>query len=973
MATTGYALVNPNDTSAGVLISLNTDSGIPLANSQVVIPPGGQFARLGSELFPGLFADGWVQVRSNVPIQGFWLSGDFSTYADGGASTAAALDQVFPLVAGQTEINVANAGAVSNSITIRIRDADGIDMAAPVVRSIAGNGVFQAQASALFPTVNLSAARHIRVTANSPIVGTSVIRGFLSNESAVLNGVDSNSKLTELNFAHVVSGAAGGANYSTVLGVTNLSGSSQTVTFTFHPEPGGAAISASRTISIAGSVRETAQNLFGFSSGFQDGWVQVSGAAPLTGFVAYAETISGGVAVVPVQSTPRSSMVFAHVAGEPVWYTGLALLNTGSTAANVEVYAMTASGGLTGGAANVPTASFKLDGGHKIARLLSELVPATLPQNGGFVFVRVTNGVPLYGMELFGSLSGRIITNVAAGGIPLGVNYTPPPPTPPPGPPVILAQPVNTNVTIGQAATLSVTVTGSAPLAYQWKKGGVDIPGATGASYTIPAVSTNDNGAVYTVTVSNGLGTVTSTPTTLAVGAFTLNVFITAQPVSFMSINTGGIPEFNVTATGVAPTYQWRKNGVAIPGATTNTYIAPAAAATDDQSVYSVMICNNGGCRTSSNVVLTVVGTSVSPVKQFAAGGAHSMAVREDGTVWGWGGGSNGRLGLNRLQNYPTQGIAVQAVDPADLPFKNVISVRAAATSSLLLRGDGTVWGTGTNSYGELGTASNIEYFSFAQTLTEPGIPFVDVKYISAGPGNSYAITKDGSAWAWGNNFYNQIGDGTTTDRFVPTRVTDAQGNPFKNVIAGAGGGIHTLWLKDDGTVWAVGTNTNGSLGDGTLTSRLNPVRVEVSAGVPLSNVVAISASGNQSAALRADGTVYRWGGGFNRPTQVLMTGSVPLTGVVAMESAGVGTVCLLSDGTIVTVANGSGTMPVLVRNANGTPFGGVRAISSQAAHMLAQKTDGTLWAWGDNNGKRLGDGTSTSRVNPVRVQGMAP
>jgi len=103
------------------------------------------------------------------------------------------------------------------------------------------------------------------------------------------------------------------------------------------------------------------------------------------------------------------------------------------------------------------------------------------------------------------------------------------------------------------------------------------------------------------------------------------------------------------------------------------------------------------------------------------------------------------------------------------------------------------------------------------------------------------------------------------------------------------------------------------------------------------------------------------------------MTGSVPLTGVVAMESAGVGTVCLLSDGTIVTVANGSGTMPVLVRNANGTPFGGVRAISSQAAHMLAQKTDGTLWAWGDNNGKRLGDGTSTSRVNPVRVQGMAP
>lgn len=968
LSTTGYALVNPNDTHAGVALTFHTDSGIPLSNAQVVIPPGGQLARLGSELFANMFTSGWVQATSNVPLQGFWLGGDFSTYADGGSAASATRDQIFPLVAGQTEINIANAAGVSNAVTIRVRDADGADMAASVTRTIAGNGAFQVQVSTLFPGVNLTLARHVRVTSALPAVGTSVIRGFLSSESAVLNSVDSNSTLTQLNFPHVVSGAIGGANYSTVLGVTNLSSGAQTVTFTFHPEASGAPISVQRNVSVAGSIRDTAQSLFNFPQAFQDGWVQVSGTAPLTGFAAYADTVSGGLAVVPVQPVPKPSMVFAHVAGQPTWYTGVGLLNTGTVPADVEVYTMSAAGSLTGGAANVPTASFSLPAGRKVARLLSEFIPPTVTQNGGFVFVRTANGVPLYGMELFGSLSGRIIANVAAGGVPPGINYSPPPPVPPPGPPVILVQPVNTNVTAGQPATFSLTTTGSPPLAYQWKRNGVDIPGATEATFSTPPATVGDNGAVYTVVVSNGLGTVTSTPITLAVVSGGLIPFISTQPVSFMSISVGGIPEFSVTATGVVPTYQWRKNGVPIPGATAATYIAPAAAPADDDAVYNVMVCTVGGCRTSLNVVLEVVDGTVSPVRQFDAGGLNSVALREDGTVWGWGTASNGFLALNRPITYPAQGIPVQAVDPGNAPFKNVVRVSATTTHTLALRSDGTVWATGPNANGDLGTASNISYFVFALTLTEPGIPFVEARYVHASLGNSYAITEDGSAWAWGNNVYSQIGDGTSTNRNVPTRVTDAAGNAFKNVIAAAGGGIHTLWLRNDGTVWAAGTNTNGSLGDGTGITRANPVRVELSSGVPLTNIVAISAAGNQSAALRNDGTVFRWGGGTNRPVQV-----PGLTGVTAIESGGGFTLCLLSDGTVVEVGAGPGFPPALVRNADGSPFSGVRRISTETTHRLAQKVDGTLWAWGDNNSKRLGDGTAITRLNPVRVQGMAP
>lgn len=84
-------------------------------------------------------------------------------------------------------------------------------------------------------------------------------------------------------------------------------------------------------------------------------------------------------------------------------------------------------------------------------------------------------------------------------------------------PPSISAQPVNRTVTVGQAATFSVTALGSDPLTYQWQKNGLDIPNATSASYTTPATVLADNGSIFSVTVRNSYGTVTSNDATLTV------------------------------------------------------------------------------------------------------------------------------------------------------------------------------------------------------------------------------------------------------------------------------------------------------------------------------------------------------------------------------------------------------------------------------------------------------------------------
>jgi hypothetical protein len=84
-------------------------------------------------------------------------------------------------------------------------------------------------------------------------------------------------------------------------------------------------------------------------------------------------------------------------------------------------------------------------------------------------------------------------------------------------PPTITTQPADQTVTAGQRARLSVTATGTAPLHYQWTKNGVNITGATKASYTTPPTTAEDNGNLFSVAITNSAGSVTSNNATLTV------------------------------------------------------------------------------------------------------------------------------------------------------------------------------------------------------------------------------------------------------------------------------------------------------------------------------------------------------------------------------------------------------------------------------------------------------------------------
>src|SRR5882672_5214878 len=208
------------------------------------------------------------------------------------------------------------------------------------------------------------------------------------------------------------------------------------------------------------------------------------------------------------------------------------------------------------------------------------------------------------------------------------------------GAPSITAQPAGQTVTVGQTATFTVAATGSAPLSYQWRKNSVAIAGMTSSSYTTPATTTADNGAQFTVVLSNSVGSGSSSVAMLTVSAASVPPLITTQPAS-QTVTAGQTATFSVAATGTAPlTYQWKKNSVVISGVNSSSYITPVTMSSDSGAQFTVVVSNAAGSVTSSAAMLTVSAASVPPSittqpasQTVTAGQTATFSVAATGTA----------------------------------------------------------------------------------------------------------------------------------------------------------------------------------------------------------------------------------------------------------------------------------------------------------------------------------------------------
>jgi alpha-tubulin suppressor-like RCC1 family protein len=240
-------------------------------------------------------------------------------------------------------------------------------------------------------------------------------------------------------------------------------------------------------------------------------------------------------------------------------------------------------------------------------------------------------------------------------------------------------------------------------------------------------------------------------------------------------------------------------------------------------------------------------------------------------------------------------------------------------------------------------------------------------------------VKDDGTVWAWGNNNNGQLGDGSVTAKNTPVQISGL--SYMTSVAAGSG---HTVALKNDGTIWAWGDNSNGQLGDGSGVSRNTPAQTS-----RLLSMTAIAAGDSHTVALKNDGTVWAWG---NNSKGQLGDGSatssnIPvqvrgLTSITAIAAGAGHTVALKNDGTVWAwginsngqLGDGSATssnIPVQVRGLSGMSIGTVTAIAAGYDHTVVLKNDGTVWAWGNNATGQLGNGNIQSSSTPVQVNGL--
>ena len=214
----------------------------------------------------------------------------------------------------------------------------------------------------------------------------------------------------------------------------------------------------------------------------------------------------------------------------------------------------------------------------------------------------------------------------------------------------------------------------------------------------------------------------------------------------------------------------------------------------------------------------------------------YILALKTDGTVLAVGKNNYGQLGDNTYVDRTTP-VTVEGLS-------GVVAISAGISAhSIALKDDGTIWGWGYNTSGELGASG------LGSTVAKPQQinGFTDIISISAGNATTFGVKKDGTLWACGNNAASQLGTGSGVNTSTPTLVSG-----LENVTMVAATNLYTLALKGDSTVWAWGFNSYGNLGDGTTKQRATPVKVKYLTGIKYINT--------GSYAIEKNGICWAWG-----------------------------------------------------------------------------------------------------------------
>jgi alpha-tubulin suppressor-like RCC1 family protein len=344
------------------------------------------------------------------------------------------------------------------------------------------------------------------------------------------------------------------------------------------------------------------------------------------------------------------------------------------------------------------------------------------------------------------------------------------------------------------------------------------------------------------------------------------------------------------------------------------------------------------------------------------AGGAYSVALKRDGTLWSWGYNGHGELGNATTSSSPIP------VQESTLSSDWVV-VDADQYHTVALKSDGTLWSWGYNRYAQTGDGTTIDRHSPVQEATLS----TDWKAVCAGHYYSAAIKSDGTLWSWGYNGNGQLGDGTHTQRSAAVQEASSS-TDWQDIACG---GYHTVARKHDDSVWSWGRNNDGQLGDGSYSDRPVPAKITLVSGV----WKRIFAGDGNSAMLDANGSLYvfgsnnyaKLGDGTYEHRNIPVRLDANVSGWAAIAIGNIFSVALDSNGVLWSWGDnargelGNAQTTTRLLPAEQMQHALWRQVATSSRFSAAIRDDGTLWLWGENNNGQLGDGTRTYRVEPVQ------
>ncbi len=371
-----------------------------------------------------------------------------------------------------------------------------------------------------------------------------------------------------------------------------------------------------------------------------------------------------------------------------------------------------------------------------------------------------------------------------------------------------------------------------------------------------------------------------------------------------------------------------------------------------------------GASATNGPVLFTVLNRGANPPLSAALPvGPYSLSshfLDGNGALYAWGDGEFGQLadGTGAAQNIPMQVAPPQGATGW--------TQASGGDHALAIANNGRLYAWGNNCCGQLGIGrgtNTTSRFVPVPVLTPDAV--TGWKKASAGGAFSVAVDDRGRLYAWGENYYGELGIGSTVYQYTPVLVPFPDG--VTNWLDVSAGGEHTLALADSGAIYAWGDNEQGQLGNNLVSSGVShPVPVLLPSGVHCWRKIAAGAY--NSFAFGDDGNLYGWG--YHQPVAALIP---PIGAPWAAVAPGLSQVLALAE---------DGKLYALGYNHDsrlGTLSGGLvpfpesvtrwKVIAAGYWHSLALGDNCQLYAWGLNYLGAIGDGTFINRTNPTAVK----